>query len=77
MPVEPMLGTIIRALHFRPTTPFWIQVSMTEIRPLADLLITVLEQYGGCVESSLSFEFFTLGNLEQLIDMTLAYQTDS
>ncbi len=77
MPDDAKIATIIREFLFRPTTCFWIQYSMTEIRPLADLLKTVLEQYGGCVESSLSFEFFTLGNLEQLIDITLGYQADS
>jgi len=61
---------IIQELHFHPLREYWIQYSLSELPQVIKLLRAILEEYGGCVESTMSFKLFSLENINSLLDIS-------
>jgi|GEM_PF-5455396 len=57
---------ILHQLKWEPGLRFWIQYKIAYLPQLVTLLKSILEQYGGCVDTSLSFKLFTLNNIADL-----------
>jgi len=63
---------IFRQLAWKPEVGFWIQYRIAYLPQLVVLLKCVLEKYGGCVDTSLSFKLFTLNNISDLLSVSLS-----